>query len=96
MPAGYHAGMRVTVELFGTLRLRAGRERVVVEARTVGAALLAVEAECPELAGYLMDGSRRLRPEHRVAINGGAVTGHVASPVVDGDAVVVISAQAGG
>ena len=84
------------VELYGVLRLRAGRDTIPVEATTVGGALAAAEAACPTLAGVLLATDGTLRPEYRVAINGGVVGGDPETRLGEGDSLVILSAHAGG
>lgn len=86
----------LTVELYGVLRIRAGRDAIAVEATSVGEALAAAESACPELAGALLHPDGSLRRDYRVAINGGIVSGDAATTLKEGDALVVLSAHAGG
>lgn len=85
----------VVAELYGTLRLAAGREAVPVVARTLGEALAAVEALCPSLAGRLRDGAG-LAPHLRVAVNGRTFVDDPGLLLSPGDRLVLLPAAAGG
>jgi sulfur-carrier protein len=85
----------VTIELFGVPRLRAGRDAVAVEARSLGEAFAALARACPTLAPTVVDGDR-LQPFYLVAVNGVHFTSDVGHPLVDGDVVVLLAADAGG
>lgn len=86
---------RVRVELFGVPRLVAGLDAIEVEAATVHAALLALAERCPALAPSVIE-EGRLSPAYVVAINGTQFDDDPERPLRDGDAVVILSAQAGG
>jgi sulfur-carrier protein len=85
----------VRIELFGVPRLRAGRDAVDVEADDVASALVALASACPELAPAVV-GPEGLSPAYQVALNGVQFTDDPATPVVDGDVLLIVSAQAGG
>jgi molybdopterin synthase sulfur carrier subunit len=85
----------VTIELYGVPRMRAGREAVTVEATCLGDALVALGRECPVLAPSVVDGPC-LQPRYVVAINGLQFTADATHPLRDGDAIVLLSADAGG
>lgn len=85
----------VTIELFGVPRLRAGRDAITVEAASLGEALLALGAACPELSpSVVMNG--RLSPYYLVAKNGLQLTADPSTPLAAGDILVLICAEAGG
>jgi len=85
----------VTIELFGVPRMRAGRDAVAVEAGCLGDALAALGRACPVLAPSVVDG-QRLHPCYVVAINGVQFTADAKHPLTAGDAIVLLSADAGG
>ncbi len=85
----------VTIELYGVPRMRARRDAVTVEAGCLGDALAALGRECPVLAPSVVDG-QRLQPSYVVAINGIQFTADAKHPLADGDAIVLLSADAGG
>jgi molybdopterin converting factor small subunit len=85
----------VTIELYGVPRMRAGRDEIAVEADCLGDALAALGRECPVLAPSVING-RRLQPCYVVAINGIQFTVDAKHPLRDGDAIVLLSADAGG
>ncbi len=85
----------VVIELYGVPRLRAGRDAVPVEASSLGEALSALGACCPALAPSVIDGGR-LGPHYLVAVNGLQLTVDPATPLADGDVVVLMAADAGG
>jgi molybdopterin converting factor small subunit len=85
----------VTIELYGVPRMRAGRAEVAVEASCLGEAMAALGRACPVLTPSVVDGPR-LQPRYVVAINGVQFTADAAHPLRDGDAIVLLSADAGG
>ncbi len=92
MMSGAHV---VTFELYGVPRLRAGRETIAVEARSVGEALGALARACPALDDTVVEGDS-LRPWYLVAVNGVQLTSDARLPLRDGDVLVLMSADAGG
>jgi molybdopterin converting factor small subunit len=85
----------VVIELYGVPRLRAGREAIPVEARSLGEALRALGESCPALAPSVVDGDR-LGACYLVAVNGLQLTADPRTPLADGDVVVLLAADAGG
>ena len=85
----------ITIELYGVPRMRAGRDAVAVEARSLGDALAALGRECPVLAPSVVDG-KQLQPCYVVAINGIQFTADATHPLRDGDAIILLAADAGG
>jgi molybdopterin converting factor small subunit len=83
----------VVVEFYGLARLRAGRAELRVEAATVGAALAAADAACPALRSRSDTG---LSPEYRASVGGKHFTENSAEPLADGDALLLLGADAGG
>lgn len=83
----------VRVEFYGLARLRAQRADMRVEAATVGAALAAADAACPELRA-LRD--NRLSPEYRLSVGGTHFTEDLAEALGESDALIVLGADAGG
>lgn len=96
-PGDYEAlrGEIVVAELYGPLRLAAGREAVPVIGRTLGDALAAVESCCPPLSGRLLEGAG-LATHVRVAVNGRAFVDDPDLPLAPGDRLVLLPAAAGG
>jgi molybdopterin converting factor small subunit len=95
-PEAYEAALAlrrpsVRVELYDVARRLAGREAIGVEAATLGEAMSALGVACPAL------GSRIESAEHwRVSLNGTSFVTDPATPLRDGDSLLVLSAQAGG
>jgi len=89
------AGVEVVFELYGVARLRSGREEVPVQGNTLGEALEALEAACPELSGTLLQ-QGRLTEHARLSVNGRAFVSDPARPLTAGDRLILISAAAGG
>lgn len=86
---------RVTIELYGIARRRAGRESLAVEGRTVTDALLALERAAPSLRGEVVtDGM--LAPHWRLALDGATFVEEGSTPLVDGARFVLLSSLAGG
>ena len=67
----------------------------MVEAATLGEALAAAARACPGLAGAVLAGGRH-SPHLRVSIGGERFVDDPATPLADGDALLLLSAQAGG
>lgn len=85
----------VTIELLGVPRLRAGRDAVGVEARSLREALEALASACPALdPGVVHRG--KLSPHYLVAKNGLHFTADPELPLAPGDVLLVLSADAGG
>ena len=70
-------------------------EAVAVEAVTLGDALAAAAARYPALEPRVIDGNR-LAPHWRASINGQRFVDAPDTPLRSGDAVVLVSALAGG
>ena len=86
---------RVRIELFEGARRRAGIASFEVEAATLGEALLAAERQCPALAPDIVHAGR-LAPHWRASIGGRRFVEDPATLLTDGDAVLLLSALAGG
>jgi molybdopterin converting factor small subunit len=85
----------ITIELFGVPRLRAERAAVSVEAGSLGEAFRALGVACPALDPTVVQ-EGRLLPHYLVAVNGLHLTADPATPLSEGDVVVLLSAEAGG
>jgi molybdopterin converting factor small subunit len=85
----------VTVELYGSLRLKAARDAVPMRADTLATAVSIVKRVCPPLARLLPDGAA-LAENFRFSINGRTVTTELATLLAEGDRVLVFSASVGG
>lgn len=85
----------ITIELFGVPRLRAGRDALDVEAATLGEAFKALASGCPALVPNVVEDGR-LKPFYTVAVNGAIASADPATPLADGDVVLLLSADAGG
>lgn len=85
----------VVVEFFGVARLRAGIEQAHVYAHSIGEALAEVAKQCPALNGTVVDNGR-LAPGFVIAVNGLQITADPLTALRPGDALVVLSADAGG
>ena len=86
---------RVTVELYGVPRLRAGTGRVSVDAATLAGALGALADACPGLAGGVVSGGR-VGDAYRLSLNGDRFVSDPETPLAPGDVLLLISADAGG
>lgn len=89
------ATARITIELFGIPRLRAGLGRLDVAASSVGKALEHLARECPALAGSVIVGDR-VHPAYRLSLNGDRFVDDPATPLAEGDALLLLSADVGG
>jgi molybdopterin converting factor small subunit len=85
----------ITIELFGVPRLRAGIGRVPVEASDLGQALRALGRACPALEGtVVLDG--RAHPAYRLCLNGDQFVSDPGMRLADGDALILLAADAVG
>jgi molybdopterin converting factor small subunit len=86
---------RVTVEFFGTARQRSGCARLEVTAGTLAEALSAVVRACPGLRDAVRpDGG--LAKEYLLSVNGERFVREGGQPLREGDAVLLLGADAGG
>ena len=83
----------VVIEFYGLARLRAGRAELQLEAATIGTALAAADAACPGLRAL---GDNGLSPEYRLSVGGKFFTDKLAEPLHEGDALLILGADAGG
>ena len=86
---------RVTLELFGIAARRAHRSEVPVEASTLGEALVALERECPALAGEVVRAGR-LAPHWVASVDGRRFIDAPDVALAEGARVLVLSSLAGG
>lgn len=87
--------MAVRIEFFGVVRQRAGREVLEVEASTLRQALRrAVELSPPLADCCSAEGS--LLPGYMANVNGVRFVQAGDTPLTDGDAVLLLSTDAGG
>jgi molybdopterin converting factor small subunit len=87
--------MTIAIELFGVPRLRAGVGRLEVEAGRVGEALRRLAEACPALAGSVIEGERVGRT-YRLSLNGERFVDDPATPLAEGDALILLAADVGG
>lgn len=85
----------IRVELYEGARRIAGVAQVEVDAGTLGGALAAVAALHPELTPRVIAGNR-LAHHWRASINGRRFVDDPETALKDGDAIVIVSALAGG
>lgn len=96
LPArGWDEPRAVTIELFGVPRLRAGTAQVEVAAATIGQALQALTRQCPALAGDVVEDDRP-HPSCRLSLNAERFVSDPTVPLMDGDTLIVLSADVGG
>jgi molybdopterin-guanine dinucleotide biosynthesis protein A len=81
----------VRVELYDVARRLAGRERVDVDAATLGEAQAAISAACPALGRAISDARH-----WRWSLGGERFADDPATPLTDGSSLLLLSAQAGG
>ena len=85
----------IRIELYERARQLAGVEAVLVEAATLGEALEMLGRLHPALESKVVS-EGRLAPHWRANLNGRSWIEDPASPLSDGDALIVVSALAGG
>jgi len=83
----------VVVEFYGLARLRAGRTVLRCTATTIGDALAAADAVCPDLHAH---NHQTLSPEYRVSVGGKRFAEDLSEPLVEGDSLLLFGADAGG
>ncbi|MHC5011196.1 MAG: MoaD/ThiS family protein [Planctomycetota bacterium] len=85
----------IRIELYEVARRLAGVEAIEVDASTLGGALREAGRRLPALEGQVLaDGATA--PHWRVSLNGKQFVDDPATPLADGDALLLISALAGG
>jgi molybdenum cofactor guanylyltransferase len=95
-PEAYAAALaarrpQLRVEFFDVARRLAGREALLVDAATLGEALHEISVRLPDL------GRELAAPRHfRFSRNGELFVEDPATPLADGDSLLLLSAQAGG
>ena len=89
------AADRVTVELFGMARFRAGRSELLAGGRPVGELLCSVAEQCPTLADLFAEGGR-VAKHYLVSVDGERFVDDPAEPVPAGSRLVILGADAGG
>ena len=85
----------ITIELFGVPRLRAGTGLVQLDGSTLATALSGLGQICPALVGVLIEGGR-VHPSYRVCLNGDRFVSDLATPLAEGDVLMLLSADVGG
>lgn len=85
----------MTIELYGTARLRAGVGEVTVRAGSLGRALADLAAACPALAGSVVIG-RGVHPAYRLSLNGERFVSAPETPLGEDDRLILLSADVGG
>jgi molybdopterin-guanine dinucleotide biosynthesis protein A len=85
----------VVVEFYGVPRLRAGLSRLEVSARSLGDALTELGHTCPALLGTILNG-REVLPEYAVNLNGEQFIRDPATPLHEGDSLILLSVDVGG
>ena len=89
----------IKIELYGIPRLRAGTGRLEVVGNSVGEALVALARLCPMLEGGVLTtggGCGQVQPAYRLNLNGDRFVSDPATPLADGDTLLIISADVGG
>ena len=87
--------MSIRVEFFGVCRQRAGVASIDVDADDLRTALLEIGSQLPKFADVCIENGR-LKPGYIANINGRSFTSDPATPLVSGDAILLLSADAGG
>lgn len=87
--------MAVIVEFFGIPRARAGTAQTTSAGSTLAEVLDDLSRRLPALSETCFEG-QRLRPGFAANLNGLRFVGDPATPLSDGDALLILSADAGG
>lgn len=86
----------IVVELYGVPRLRAGTGRLTVEGSSVAEALAALGRAAPVLVGSVLGPDGAVLPAYRLSLNGDRFVSDPSTPLADGDALLLLSADVGG
>lgn len=87
--------MSVTIEFFGVPRSRAGVAKTTADGDSLGDVLAGLLERFPRLAEACFDGDR-LRPGYVANVNGERFVSDPATSLKAGDALLILSADAGG
>ena len=87
--------MSIRIEFYGIPKQRAGVDAIDVEAATLGEALQQLSEQLPQFADACLS-EGRLQPSFLANINGENFTTDPQTPLESGDAVLILSADAGG
>jgi molybdopterin-guanine dinucleotide biosynthesis protein A len=87
---------RVTVELFGVPRLRAGLDQLTVCSGTLGEALRALGRTCPALVGTVLTAAGSLQSAYTVNLNGETFITDPSTCLSEGDRLILLAVDAGG
>jgi molybdopterin converting factor small subunit len=85
----------ITIELFGVPRLRAGIGCVQLDASSLASALSGLGRICPALDGPVLDGAK-VHPAYRLCLNGDRFVSDPATPLAEGDVLMLLTADVGG
>lgn len=87
--------MSVRIEFYGIPRQRAGVDAIDLDAADLRAALQALDVRLPAFGQTCLQGGR-LRPGYVANLNGRTFTADPGMPLRDGDALLILSTDAGG
>ena len=85
----------MTIELFGTARLRAGMASIELSAENLGVAIEQLAVALPKLANSVVIGDR-VHASYKLSLNGDRFVSDPSTPLVEEDRLLLISADAGG
>jgi sulfur-carrier protein len=85
----------ITIEFFGIPRLRAGIGCVQLEASSLASALSGLGRICPALDGPVI-AEGRVHPAYRLCLNGDRFVSDPATPLAEGDVLLLLTADVGG
>jgi hypothetical protein len=85
----------IVIELYGVPRLRAGTSLLRVEANSVGQALVELGRVCPALNETVVC-HEAVRPAYKLSLNGERFVSDPRTPLLEGDVLLLLSADVGG
>ena len=85
----------IHIELYGVPRLRAGTPRLTVQGSSVGEAIDAITLACPALSDHIINHGS-IHPAYKLSLNGERFVSDRATPLNDGDILLLLSADVGG
>ena len=86
----------IQIELYGVPRLRAGTGRLTVAGSSVAEALDALGRLCPPLVDHVLSPDGGVHSAYRLSLNGDRFVSDPATPLSDGDTLLILAADVGG
>jgi len=85
----------VAIEFYGIPRMRSGTRLLKLEASTLGQALQELGRHCPALEDVILS-EGRIHEAYKLSLNGQRFVSDPATPLSEGDVLLLLSADVGG